>query len=449
MLKGRFAVAAAIISLVAAALLATVIFAETEIQIARPLDGSTVRETVNILVPVSSVPDRGFISCMIDGWFRCAAAAKSADGQSFVFRWDTKSRNPDPWVPKEAREPREGKHTITVQAYDGDGRKYGKPKQITVYVSNRADKFMPAGGLKLRYNHKVGHVSKYEFKYTLDVKRIQGTGGMSAAVGEGVEGAGGVVKRSVEDVMPDNAALIRQKLIGALESYQRGQPTPVFGFPAKAVYQIEDSMGRVTYALKSTSAGEGVAIDLPNLPAQQVRIGDTWTQPDKVFRDAISGNSAAVVSTSTLEGLEWEGGQPCAKIKSTFSGAISIPFSRALTRPLNVTGETIMYFGFEVGEVVYSVTRATAEGRVDQSAIGALTQAAQQGAGVGPVPSPTFALPMPAGPGGPPGMEDEERYAPPPMYGAPAYGATPGAPAPGAGLVDVQLAINQTLKLVH
>jgi len=445
MTRGRIAVGAAIAGLAAIALLAPIVFAETEVQITRPLDGSTVRETVNVLVPVLCVPDGGFISCMIDGRFRCAAATKSADGRSFVFRWDTKAAETDPNISAEERMPRDGKHTITVQAYDADGKKDGKPRQIAVYVSNRADKFMPAGGLKLRYNHKIGHASKYEFKYTLDLKSIQGATGMSAAVGEAIEGAGGVIKRSIEDTMSDNTVLVRQKLVGLLEYYQKGQAAPASGLTTRAVYHIEDPIGQITHMLKSVSTGTGIAIDLPNLPAQRIRIGDTWTQLDKVFRDVITGNSATVASTSTLEGMEWEGGQPCAKIKSSFSGTMSIPFSRAFNGPLTVTGEATMYFGYQVGEVVSSVIRATARGQVDRNAINALAQALLP-QGVVPASSPMFAPPMPAGPGGPPGMGEEQGYAPPPY--------TPGyaGPAPTQGatdLVDVELVVNQILKLVH
>lgn len=451
MSRGRLVVAAVVASLVAPALLASIVSAETEIRITRPLDGSTVRETVNVLVPVSSVPGNGFISCMVDDKFRCAAASKSANGVSFVFRWDTKAMNPDTSIPLAERMPRDGKHTITVQAYDADGMKYGKPKQITVYVSNSATKFMPAGGLKLRYTHKVGRASTYEFKYTLDLKRIESGANVSAAVGEAVEGAGGVVKRSVEDVMPDNTVLIRQKLVGALEYYQKGQPVPALGLATRAVYHTEDAMGRITYTLKSSSRAARVAVDLPNLPAHRVRIGDTWTQPDRIFRDAITGNSAAVVSTSTLEGMEWEGGQPCAKIKSSFSATMTIPFSRAFMGPLSVNGETIMYFGCEVGEVVSSVTTAAARGRVDRNALNVLAQSlGAQGAGV---PSPAFAPAIPMGPGGPPGMEEGEAYPPPAYMPAPSgYGPVPGSLEAAQGavdLVDVELVVHQTLSLVR
>lgn len=376
MSKRRMLVAVLLVSLAAVLLWSGVATAQAEIKIARPLDGATVREKVKILVPAWCVPVDGFVAYYVDNRFRCAVASEPGD-QYFAYSWDTKAVDPDPALSAEARRPRDGRHTIAVQVCDAAGKGQGPKKEITVYVKNNASADMPAGGLKLRYNHKPGVVNRYRFKYTLDVKSIQGATTAARSAGEAVEGAEGVIKRSVESGIEKNTSLVRQKLVGLLRMYQSGQPVPAVGISPKAAYHIEDSLGRIVDMITSSSPGTAVTIDLPNLPEQKIRIGDTWTQPEKVFRNALTGEAATFVTTNTLEGLEWEHGFPCAKIRSTFSGQAKIPFSVLFVEPVSVRGETITYFAYDVGKVVSSRTTATADASVSSSIVSALTQAAQ------------------------------------------------------------------------
>ena len=413
---------------------------QTELSISRPLDGATVREIVNILVPATCTPFEGFIAYSIDGRFRCALSTKSEDGRFFVYRWDTKALDPDTTLPESQRRVFDGKHTLGVEAYDGSGKRIGDPEQVTVYVKNNASADMPADGLRLKYRHKSGGASEYKFGYKVDLKSIQGATNLAAAVGEGVEGAQGTVKWSVEDVLPDDTALVRQKLVGILKMYQGGRIVPLSGLVAKSAYHIEDESGKIVNVLTSSSSGaSAVSIDLPNLPIQRVRIGDTWTQSEKVFRNSLTGEASTFITTSTLEGLEWQSGYPCAKIRSTFSGTARIPFSWVFAQPVPMNGETITYLAYEVGKVVSSATKATVEIEVDSGTVNNLTQVIlPQGAGLSPA-APGFGQAGFGGVEGPMGMEG-------PI--APTY----AMPAPGFGTaqtVMVKLEVKQSLELVH
>ena len=437
-----------VLALLAAVSLSTLVSAQSEIRISRPLDGATVRETVNILVPASAVPVGGFVACTIDGIFRAALATTSEDEEYFVYRWDTKATAP---TPKEGQgRARDGKHAIAVQAYDADGKKVGTEKQIAVYVKNSASSDMPAEGLKLRYNHAVGTEARYKFKYTVDLKSIQGATNLTAAAGEGFEGAEGLVKRSVEDIMPEGTVLVRQKLMGSLERYQGGRSMPVIGLIPKAFYHVEDSQGRTTYVMTSSSPGAPVSVDLPNLPTQRVRIGDTWTQQDKILRDAVTGNSASLTTTGTLEGLEWEGGHPCAKIRTTFSGTVRIPFSAVFTQPISVSGVKTTYFAYRVGKVISTVTRISAEPTVDAAIANSLGQAlSPQGAAAASAAgfAPGFGAPQGGPVAGSSAAEGPAAFGPPPTYPAPPTGYE-GTGAPEA-TVTVKLEINERVELVY
>ena len=394
-------------------LLSILASAQTELRIARPVDGATVRETVNILVPASCVPEGGFITSLVDGRFKCADAIKSEDGRYFVYRWNTKAIERSPETGVEIAGPKDGKHDIAVQVYDHTGKKVGDEQKVAVYVKNSAAADMPAEGLKLRYTHDTSATNNYKCRYQLDLKSIQGATNITGALGEAVEGAEATVRRSVEDVMPDDTVLVRQKLSSALVSFRAGQPTAVQIIP-KAFYAVEDTLGKMTYVMTSSSPGVPVSIDMPNLPTQRVKIGDSWGLTERVFRDMTTGESIALTVTSVLEGLEWEGGHPCAKIKTRFSGTVKLPFSSIITQAIPLAGETTTYFAYRVGKLISSTTTAISEPALPQSMVNNLTQAlisktGNQAAGQMSVNVGAYAGEGPApGFGGPQGGSEEQ-----------------------------------------
>ncbi|MHB1190664.1 MAG: hypothetical protein ACYC08_07485, partial [Armatimonadota bacterium] len=114
--------------------------AHSDMQIERPMDGSTVRETVSVLVPVWSVPSGGFVAYTIDGEFICAQSTKTKNGENFVYYWNTKGGY------------RDGQHRILVEACDSNGDKTGERREINVFLKNTISASdIPYEGLKLRY----------------------------------------------------------------------------------------------------------------------------------------------------------------------------------------------------------------------------------------------------------------------------------------------------------
>lgn len=373
MSRVRFLRTVIILGLLGLLVIPSITLAQSDIQISRPLDGATVRETVNILVPVSSVPAGGFISCSIDGHFKSASYEKSADNSNFVYRWDTKETDPDTNLPMEQRLPHDGKRTITVQSYDKNGVKSGKGKQITVYVKNNASADMPASGLKLEYRYIPGAIAKYKFRNAITIKSIQGDTSIISKIGGVFEGKEGVLKRSVEDIVARNTAMIRQRLDGNITILDGGTPVIDTSITPKSSYRIEDSLGFVSTIIDSSSPGTIITVDLPKLPAKRIRIGDTWTMKQRVIKDPTSNDSAVFNTVNTLEGLEWEGGYPCAKIRTTFAGDVKIPGDTVIKEAVPVSGETITYFAYRIGKLITSTTTATADVTVSASVASSLT----------------------------------------------------------------------------
>jgi len=349
----------------------TFAYAQDQVIIARPLDGATVREKVRIVVPGSSVPSGGFIAVFIDGRFRAGISNADENDGSYVYIWDTKAPDPDPNLPEQERQPREGKHTIKVQVCNAEGRRVGRPKEITVYVKNKAD--LPSNGVLLRYAQRLGQSVDYRYKVSSTLKNIQGATEIAATVGEAFEQIEMVVRRTVEDLRPDGTALVRQKIAGSIRYLEAGRMVPL-GLTPKAAYNIEDKSGRVVYVMGAQSEGALVTIDLPNMPARTVRVGDTWTSRDKVLRNPITGESVVLNTTSVVEGAEWHDGYPCVKIVTTFSGTGKSPFPQAVKEVLNITGQTVTYFAYEVGKLISSVTTATVEGEVESSLVSSFSQ---------------------------------------------------------------------------
>jgi hypothetical protein len=346
-----------------AALLAVSVsaLAQGNMRIARPVDSATVREVVNILVPVSAVPEGGFITCIVDNHYRCATDNRSEDGRYYVYRWDTKAVEVSPETGEIKGRPQDGKHDIVAQAYGTDGKKTGLPAKVTVYLKNDASADMPSNGIKLRYKSVPGATNRYHFKYTEDIDSVEGATTLAKAVGESVEGGEGTVSRSVDDRVSADSVLVRQNLIGDLTMFYAGKPVPQSGLMTKSEYHIEDSTGHVTYLMSSRSHGIPVGIDLPILPAKAVKIGDSWVEPLKVFKYALTGEAAKLSGTSTLEALEWQDGQPCARIKTQFSGTIRLPYSTITKTPLSVNGAVTTYFAYKIGKLISFSAWATAE----------------------------------------------------------------------------------------
>jgi hypothetical protein len=462
MLKNRMSMLGRV--LITSAILAGMISAaNAEIQLVKPVDGSTVRETVNILVPVSSIPPSGFVAYTIDGIFKAAMATKTPDGESFIYKWDTKAL--DISLPANEQRVREGQHTIMVQACDAGGKVVGPQRQVTVYVKNQLNADMPSSGLKLRYRMKPGSKDKYAFRYVLNIKSIAGkTDGADYL--KDIEGAEGAIIRSVEDAMDDDSSLIQITPSGTLRTLSAGRSIPVT-LNETPYYCVQDGTGHADYSIKSSQSGQAVSLNLPILPAGKVKIGTTWRSRETVFKDILSGVSVDLPLSNKLESLEWEKGYPCAKIVSTFSGSVRVPFSKMVPGSVNVTGERITYFAYQTGRIVSSTTTATADADVSGNVVKGYSDAllpkkveeaprpaASRGGGNNRAPGMALpgGIPMPPGMGGM--EEDMDRPPVPPMApsvdGMPEDGiipqAGPGTPASVPETVNIKVEIKQYIE---
>lgn len=461
MSRVKFLKAVIILGLLVLLVLPSMALAQGDIQIGRPLDGATVRETVNILVPAASVPKGGFVSYSVDGQFKTASYEQTADKANYVFRWDSKEIDPDTNLKMEQRLPHDGKRIISVQAYDKNGIKSGKSKQITIYVKNNASADMPASGLKLEYRYIPGASARYKIHSAITVKSIQGDTSVASKLGI-IGGKEFVFKRTVEDIVSRNTAMIRQRFDGNVTDLNGGTPVIDTSIVPKSSYRIEDAHGNVSSVIHWPSSGKIVTVDMPKLPVKRIKIGDTWTLKQRILRDPLSEDSAGFSTVNTLEGLEWEGGYPCAKIKTSFTGSVKIPDTTLVKDDLTVTGETITYFAYRIGKMITSTTTATAELTVDASTASSLTSRTSKSSSGGTSTMPGGNMMMPGGmptmpggnmmmPGGMPTMPGGNMMMPGGMPTMPGMsgGISSGSESTSRQDVNIQIELTRKIQLLR
>lgn len=161
--------------------------AQSRFQIARPVNGASVRETVRIQMPRAGLGDpttggAKYISVEIDGRFREALAIPARDpkgktvlagnlqasDRTISYLWDTKVPDPSPEILNEAdRIVRDGSHVIQVTALDANGKRIGR-QRITINVANAGNLRVPSGGIAFTYRFRIGDRTGYEQRTDLE-----------------------------------------------------------------------------------------------------------------------------------------------------------------------------------------------------------------------------------------------------------------------------------------
>lgn len=416
-----------------------------------PPDGATVRETVRVRIPLASIPENGYVAYYINGQFRVALAptaeqrASQKPGDMFEFAWDTKSPFKGVGV-KEQPAPADGEYEITAVLYAPASSNAAnavavQTSSVRVTLANKINN--DPGAITLRYNFVDGDARTY------------GRNGETVIVAGLTQGAGGttdqelVAQRSelllaVEDKYNNGRSLVRNKLM-RLSVRQGGQETiiPTQSLP-NSLYQEVDPLGRVYYQNNTVSFDQfaqlglpvSATLELPKLPVQPVRIGDTWvtervsldipgTAPDKQPR---------VPVTSRFVGLEWENNYQVAKITQTYDsatsplGAKSIVFGNILVDSPQIKFEQDIYLAYRTGTLVKIVRKLEVTGKTTQQV--SPTAGSAPGMSGGPMTGPPPGVGGYSGIGGgmtrPPGMMGGGMTGPPGMSGGPITGPPPG-----------------------
>ncbi|MDO8682307.1 MAG: hypothetical protein Q7N50_02335 [Armatimonadota bacterium] len=325
----------------------------------KPVDGATVREVVRIAITRDAVPRGGYISVFIDGRFVGAGATVSdASPQAVVFAWNSKAQFEDATLSLADRLPKDGNHKLRVQIHEASGM---MKEAITssFVLANKAPRLSPNDKIKLAYRFQTGAASVYRVK--IDSQMTSNSG---SAVGGGIPITGEYkVIQTIEDARPDGSALVSYRIDAGGSFAVLGQPAMINGGKESgSVYkevnrygQVIRREGKLQDNVLSRSGRGSIPDILAQLPRTEVKIGDSWKAAEKEeFRIEGVGEIVGLGATSTLEDLEWEKGQVCARIKSVFSGAGRLVANDKNQTQTRVSGEGIFYVGVKTGKLVKS-----------------------------------------------------------------------------------------------
>lgn len=361
------------IVLLAAAAIAGSAVAQAPFTIVSPKQGAKLRETVRVVMPKGSVPNGTFIGVSIDGKF-VEAITPDEDKKTgdMIYNLNTKAKK----IP-------DGDHTLGVTLFVNSG---GQPQiadrsEVKIHVGNHEGITVPADGLKLGYRFAPGFNSVYDLKVGSDNSVLSEArnkmGGRAAQIPGFAEHYRVLV--AVDDVKSGGIGLVRFQLmpykgrdkdyiVATLSGDTEPSKVPMIEFAP--MYRLLRSTGKEVYgdapaAWNPLSAPTGrnvfVPVPLPLLPEKAVKVGDTW-QGNIAFGAGLESRSTGVASrlmpaVGTLTGIEWEMGQPCARIdyKIEFSdkskGNLEVAGREFVASDRNAYYETV-WFSLKEGRTI-------------------------------------------------------------------------------------------------
>ncbi len=387
------------VGILIAAALAVGAFAQGTFTIRRPVDDSTVRETVVVRIPKNSIPEGGYIGIIVNGKF-LEAVYPTVSGGDYIYKLDTKGR-------KIA----DGDMTIEAVLYVDFNEKpqIVNRSSVKVKLDNHTSIRIPSSGMLLRYKFAPGTETLYRAsqKQTLSTvtqaQRQLGSRGVETpidaesfrflyAIDNSYKVAGAKQGLLRIQAVPDKGkdyAILTTTGSAAAERFYDYEMTPLY-------MRITDT-GREVFSSAPPyfgfeGAGRFSSLDLfllnplPILPSKRVKPGDIWAggfqlgKLDLDKKDETQQFTHRLAARGSFEGVEWHKGIPCAKIRYAVEAG---PKDLANVKNLNqlegtsvkVEVEELVWFALDRGQVV------RVEDHFVQEAL--IEQAVQQSYGVG------------------------------------------------------------------
>jgi hypothetical protein len=327
-------------------------FAQAPFTIVKPADGAKVRETVPITMPKNSVPEGSFIGITIDGKFLEAVVPQpNAKGTHLVYWLDTKKM-----------EIADGWHQMGVTLFSSvNGRHQAVDQsEVRVHVGNHTGINVPDNGLLIRYKWIRGAQWIYNVTMGMDLSTLSEAqnrlGGRAAQLPFSSENWRFLF--AVDDVR-NGLGLVRAQFLPykgkdylVMTTSDDGAPRQVFQKEFAPLYRLLRPTGAEVYAdIPSFFEIEGTGTDdlrtsligfigLPILPTERLQIGDSWQAAIDLMEPSImevrrTGAAASrIPARGTFESVEWERGEPCARLSYELTQAVG---NRA-TRELELAG---------------------------------------------------------------------------------------------------------------
>lgn len=344
--------------------------------IRRPADGSTVRETVKVLIPAGSISEGQYIGVLVNGKF-IEAAMPVLEGDNYVYSLDTKARR----IP-------DGDLDLEIVLYNNfnDRVEVSNRSSVRVKLDNYTSIKVPEDGLRLRYKFIKGKELTYMTSRTQSAGMVsQAAAQIGSRAGElPVEEENVRMLYAFDNVYPNGEALIRMQALpdkGKNYTYLTtagdNEAKKYFDFQMHPVYMRINPMGReidgavpAYFPLEGTG-GESARMDLyapfplPLLPEKALFPGESWESAhlfSTLNLERISETqrvTTALRSRGTFLGVEWEKGIPCAKFNIAVDAG-----PRDMTNVVNLNSQAgeatrvsldgLVWFSLDQGVIVKS-----------------------------------------------------------------------------------------------
>ncbi len=327
--------------------LAGATLAQSSFTIRRPIEGSSVREVVDVRIPVGSIPrGAGFVGIWVNGRFLEAVSpfpqpGVNTSGSDFIYKLDTKAyKIPD------------GQMTIEAVLYANRGN-FTQPinkTSVVVRLDNSASIRVPVNGLVLRYPF----TPNTEYVYGVEFKRtIQSLTDAQNQLGS----RAGEIESQPEKFRYRMTVMNRYaQANGTREGLMLMQPIPPRGqdfamltlageasakkyydYMMAPLYMRLASNGREIYGAwpfyspSGASFGDSSRLDLvamlplPILPSGGIRPGRPFpgflpqSTIDLTKAYDIEKFTTLIQGRGTLEGIEYERGRPCVKVRNVIA----------------------------------------------------------------------------------------------------------------------------------
>jgi hypothetical protein len=338
-------------------MMAVAAFGQAPFTIVRPADGASVRETIHVEVPRSSVPNGGYVGLFVNDNF-VKAQIPVAKGNYYDVPVDTKGYA-------------DGKTKIELVLFleFNDEPRIVDRSSVTVIVRNAANIGLPPDGLILRYHFTPGTETTYNVANRVverSLTKAQLARGRKA-VDLPIDAENLRVDYDVVNTYAggESLLLLQSKPLGGAKnvflqtiSNTSGQWYKPSEF-GQAYMRVSSTGYEVAGAVPESFTLEGAAATpptpsnvwyleaLPNLPVRRVKPGDSW-QCRVLFPDLDLGNVHStkrvmkpIPARGQFIGVEWELGRPCAKIVNTAD--ISGDFPRNVDAAHMQEVETVWY----------------------------------------------------------------------------------------------------------
>jgi cytochrome c len=422
--------------------------AEKPLELMTPKDGAEVKEKVKITVPRASIPPEGFVAIYIDKRFKVALAPMSEEeledkglkpDAPLEYIWDTKAPiSDDPTIAAEDRIPRDGPHVVEVRSYNSEG---ALAETVTAQVNlANSVQFNSNEPVPLRYGGVEGQ--QYVLEHTVELEANAAQAGFGRSAQAAVGGPDKLSHKettqylvSLEDYMPATGTGFWRE--------RRESPIVVVVNGVKHVVRLDTSsryysMERTGEVRKSKVMERELREPILNpldLPGRPQRMNEPFETTLRINLGAYIPAAMTVERLqATLEGIEWQHGEECIRIRLNYlAGNSKIDINSMQIKGADFQiqqGTSTIWFSRKTNRVVRASHDLTGNLVVDLAQLGA-GQSPEGGPGGeyapgGPEsPYPSSGYPGSGYPGsGYPGMPGSA-----PMFGAP-FGGAP-APAPG------------------